>query len=162
MNNVATIGVENVGLLNVIDGELIGSKNKLLIPKELLSKVKFINEGQFVEREGAPALKLIGDVQPIDSTKIIQVVETKYQMITHYELYNTFFSDDLDVESAKDFFRKIFHEPSVYYPIYFYLIQSKFNENEIKELLANEQGTINDKITERFEKENNNYTSLLI
>ncbi|RLD53508.1 MAG: hypothetical protein DRJ01_19290 [Bacteroidetes bacterium] len=77
-------------------------------------------------------------------------------MITHYELYNTFFSDDLDIESAKEFFRKIFHEPSVYYPIYFYLIQSKFNENEIKELLANEQGTKNDKIIERFEEGNLN------
>ena len=65
INNIATIGVENVGLLNIDNGELIGSNSKLLIPENLLNKIKFINEGKFVEKDGAPVLKLIGEVLPI-------------------------------------------------------------------------------------------------
>ncbi len=75
MNNIATIGVENVGLLNIDNGDVIGTHNKFIIPEDLLKKVKFINEGTFVEKDGAPALKLVGEFLPIDSTKVIQLVE---------------------------------------------------------------------------------------
>ena len=157
MNNVATIGVENVGLLNIENGELVGSQSKLLIPEELLKKVKFINEGHFVEKEGAPALKLIGDVQPLDSNKIIQLVEKKYQIITHFELYNSFFEQELDTNAAKEFFRQVLYENTPYYPIYFYLVSSELSKPEIDVLLETEKGNKVEDIRNRFAKEQNNY-----
>ncbi|MCT4639184.1 MAG: ATP-binding protein [Bacteroidales bacterium] len=157
MNNVATIGVENVGLLNIENGELIGSNNKLLIPETLLDKVKFINEGKFVEKEGAPALKLIGDVQPIESNKVIQLVEKKYQIITHFELYKSFFQQNLDSETAKEFFRKVLYENTVYYPIYYYLVSAGLDKETVTKLLDKEKGAKVNEVKKRLEKENNNY-----
>lgn len=156
MNNVATIGVENIGLLNVQNGELIGSKNKLLIPEELLNKVTFINEGKFVEKDGAPALKLIGDVQPIDSNKIVQLIESKYHIITHFELFNSFFEQKLEPDSASEFFRKVLHENTVYYPIYFYISQSKLNNEQVNKLIQDSKGNKTNDIKERFRLEKNN------
>ena len=104
ISNIATIGVDNVGLLNIINGELIGSNNKLLISKDLLDEVKFINEGTFTGKDDAPALKLIGDIQSVNSDKTIPVIESKYKTITHYELYNSFFNDELQIFP----FRKIY------------------------------------------------------
>jgi hypothetical protein len=156
INNVATIGVENIGLLNVENGELIGSKNKLLIPEELLKKLTFINEGKFVEKDGAPTLKLIGDVQPVDSNKIMQLVENKYHIITHFELFNSFFEQELDTDSSKEFFRRVLHENSVYYPIYFYLVNSKLTQKEIKKVLINEKGNKVKDVEKRFKLEKKN------
>ena len=156
INNVATIGVENIGLLNIENGELIGSKNKLLIPEELLKKLTFINEGKFVEKDGAPTLKLIGDVQPVDSNKIIQLIENKYHVITHFELFNSFFEQELDADSSKEFFRRVLYENSVYYPIYFYIINSKLTQSEISEVLINEKGNKVKDVKKRFSLEKNN------
>ncbi|OEK08744.1 hypothetical protein A8C32_00245 [Flavivirga aquatica] len=156
INNVATIGVENIGLLNIENGELIGSKNKLLIPEELLKKLTFINEGKFVEKDGAPTLKLIGDVQPIDSNKIIQLIENKYHIITHFELFNSFFEQQLDTNSSKEFFRRVLHENSVYYPIYFYLVNSKLKKSEISEILKTEKGNKVKDVKKRFILEKDN------
>ena len=156
MNNVATIGVENIGLLNIQNGELIGSKNKLLIPEELLNKVTFINEGKFVEKDGAPTLKLIGDVQPIDSNKIVQLVESKYHIITHFELFKSFLKQKLEPDSASEFFRKVLHENTVYYPIYFYISQSKLNKEQVNKLIQDSKGNKASDIKERFNLEKNN------
>lgn len=145
INNIATIGVENVGLLNIDNGELIGSNSKLLIPENLLDKIKFINEGKFVEKDGAPVLKLIGDVLPVDSSKIIQLVEKKYQTITHFELYQSFFSQDLDQDSSLEFLRKVLYENTVYFPIYYYLVKASINSEKLNEILDKEKG---DKISD--------------
>ncbi|VXB09578.1 AlbA family DNA-binding domain-containing protein [Chryseobacterium sp. 8AT] len=161
ISSIATIGVENVGLLNIDNGELLGSNNKLLIPEELLDKIKFINEGHFVENEGAPALKLIGDVLPVDSTKIIQLIEKKYQIITHFELYQSFFNQDLDKDSAKDFFRKVMYENTVYYPIYYYLSLCEFSDFELNNVLKKEKGHKILDLQKRFDEEKNNVSKFV-
>jgi len=158
MNNVASIGVENVGLLNIENGELIGNSNKLLIPEELLEKISFINEGSFVEKDGAPALKLIGDVLPVDSNKIIQLVEKRYQIITHFELYKTFFEQDLDKETAKEFFRKVAYENTAYYPIYYYLVTANLNLNSVEKILQKEKGAKVGELKKRLDQEKNKLT----
>lgn len=157
INNIASIGVENVGLLNIEKGELLGTKNKLLIPEELLDKVKFINEGRFDEKEGAPALKLIGEVLPINSSKIIQLVEKKYQIITHFELYKSFLEQSLDVDTAKEFFRKVLYENTVYYPIYYYLYKANLDFEKVENLLKKEKGSKIKDVEKRLKNEKVNY-----
>jgi len=55
----------NTAVMNTVSGEIVGKGGTVVIDEALISKLKFIREGQFSEKEGAPTLKLIGDVQPI-------------------------------------------------------------------------------------------------
>ncbi|KAF5433378.1 putative transcriptional regulator, contains HTH domain [Candidatus Methanophagaceae archaeon] len=55
----------NLALLNLEGGTLEEGGTKVLIDEDLLSKLKFIKEGKFVEKGGEPTLRLLGDVQPI-------------------------------------------------------------------------------------------------
>ncbi len=162
IKDVASIGVENIGLLNIENGELIGSKNRLLIPEELLSKITFINEGNFVEKNGAPTLKLIGDVQPIDSKKIIQLVENKYHIITHFELFSSFFEQKLDSDNAKEFLKKVTHESSIYYPIYFYIKKTNLSKSEVLSFLDKAKGNKMEKVKQRLSDEGINNEKLVI
>lgn len=51
--------------MNTVSGEITGKGGTVVIDESLIPKLKFIREGQFTEKDGAPTLKLIGDVQPI-------------------------------------------------------------------------------------------------
>ena len=68
IQKIATIGPANVEMLDVLKGELTVNERRVIIDKDLISKIKFIREGHFVEKygEGAPTLKLVGDVEGVD------------------------------------------------------------------------------------------------
>ncbi len=68
IQNIAKIGPENIMLMDVMKGEIPNEhNNKIIVDSELLKEIKFIQEGKFVERDGAPALKLIGSVEGADT-----------------------------------------------------------------------------------------------
>ena len=43
--------------------------------KELAKKLKFVKEGHFTEDTGAAALKLVGDIVPVDNLKVEKIIE---------------------------------------------------------------------------------------
>jgi len=55
--------------LNLDTGEVKGRSGGFVIDKSLLPSIQFIREGDFSEAKGAPALRLIGDVEPVDATE---------------------------------------------------------------------------------------------
>jgi hypothetical protein len=62
MNRVAT-GKE--ATIDLDSGEVAGTSGKFVIDKALLPSIQFVREGEFSETKGAPALGLIGDVEPV-------------------------------------------------------------------------------------------------
>ncbi len=61
---VSKIGPSNAAIMDMVNGTIEGENNSLLIDRKLISKLKFIKEGNFSEK-GKPTLKLIGDIRPI-------------------------------------------------------------------------------------------------
>jgi hypothetical protein len=49
----------------------------LVVDEELAKKLRFIKEGQFQERFGAPTLKLVGDVVPVEKVEVVKRVREK-------------------------------------------------------------------------------------
>jgi len=62
---IAKIGPENAAILDTVEGKIEKGDRAILIDDELISKLKFIREGQFKEKNGAITLKLIGELQPV-------------------------------------------------------------------------------------------------
>lgn len=75
IQKMAMIGPANVEMLDVYKGELSVKDRKVLIDKNLISKIKFVREGHFVEtdEEGTPALKLVGDVEGVDLKEVTAI-----------------------------------------------------------------------------------------
>ncbi len=71
LSKAATIGIDNVGLLSVKEGELDFGNSNFIIDGELLQKIKFIKEGHFVTNNGAPALMLKGEIEGLEAARII-------------------------------------------------------------------------------------------
>lgn len=62
-------GPRNIHILDTYRGELHTDNGKIFIDKNLLDKIKFIKKGKFSETEGAPTLRLLGDIEGIADTQ---------------------------------------------------------------------------------------------
>lgn len=63
LSNILQNGIENSAVLNIESGEVDGKAGKFLIDEELLPKLSFVREGEFVEKSGKATLRLIGDMK---------------------------------------------------------------------------------------------------
>lgn len=78
MGKIGKAGPQNAAIFDTESGVIAKDGAKILvIDKELASKLKFVKEGKFVEKDGAPTLKLIGDVSPVDQVEVIQHVKER-------------------------------------------------------------------------------------
>lgn len=66
-------GPQNAAILDLEKRTLETNEAQVLVVDEkLVEKIKFIKEGQFDEKEGAPALKLIGDVASVNKVEVVK------------------------------------------------------------------------------------------
>lgn len=87
LTNIMRFGVENAAVMNLATGEIEGKAGSFLIDGALLPQISFVKDGEFVERSGAPTLKLIGEVAPIQTTVVaIKEVLAGYPL-TYTELF---------------------------------------------------------------------------
>jgi len=75
LGKIGKAGPQNAAVLDMESGLISKDGAQILVVDEkLVSKLKFIKEGQFREKQGAPTLKLVGDVSPVDQVEVIKRV----------------------------------------------------------------------------------------
>lgn len=85
MSKIGRAGPTNAAILDTEKSIIEKEDTKILVMDEdLAKKLKFIKEGEFVEKRGASALKLIGDVVPIDRIEVVKKI--KENLIREYPL----------------------------------------------------------------------------
>jgi hypothetical protein len=82
ITQISTIGPKNVQLLDTYKGEISTGEGRILIDKNILDKIKFVQEGKFVEKEGAPTLKLVGEITGVVDAENILPADTIYPLFT--------------------------------------------------------------------------------
>ena len=78
IEKIGTVGPQNIHLVDTFNGELITHNGKILLDKTLLKSIKFIKEGHFVEKDGALAIKLIGELSGLAETQTMANPEFIY------------------------------------------------------------------------------------
>ena len=72
IQKISSVGPSHVHILDTVSGEMNVGSSIVLIDSSVIDQIKFIREGHFVEKNGAPALKLAGEVSGVlDADKII-------------------------------------------------------------------------------------------
>ena len=133
MMRAAKIGVENASILDLSKGEIQEGGNKLVLDEELLQKVRFIKEGHFVEKYGAPTLRLIGDVQTIETGKVVyQGARKMIRAIEQTDIIEMFLNDE-KVENPNDYIKRICSSTTGNLPVFYYIdIANITRENALK------------------------------
>lgn len=65
IEKVLRLGPQNAMIADLAQGTLADGVRSFSIGKELIDQIKFIREGEFNEKEGAPALRLVGNLQAV-------------------------------------------------------------------------------------------------
>lgn len=136
LQRVAKVGIDNACLFDVESGCITGSGGSLLIDEKLIDKIAFIREGEFVEKKGKPALRLVGDVERIGSGKIIVSGDTKkiVKGIEPENIVRAFLLEE-KVADPIEYIKRICSEATGNYPFYFLLSQIDMSTEEIKEII---------------------------
>jgi len=88
LSKIGNIGPHNAAIYDIENSMLEKDNSKILVvDDELANKLKFIKEGEFVEKSGAPTLKLVGDVLPIDNVEVVKKI--KENLLKEYPLTAT-------------------------------------------------------------------------
>jgi len=136
VENIARIGVRESGIFDLKTGQVTGSGGSFLIDESMLSQLSFIKEGEFSEVKGKPALKLIGNLQTINSipSAIIrkQIVKTKGIRIG--DIVIGFLNQD-PITEPLEFIKQICFEATAFLPVYYYINKSGLSLKEIIEIL---------------------------
>jgi hypothetical protein len=83
VKKVGKAGPANAAVFDMKTGTIAKDNNSVLVVDEdLLSKMTFIKEGEFHEVKGAKTLKLVGDVQAVDTVEVVKKV--KENLIKEY------------------------------------------------------------------------------
>lgn len=73
ITKIGKSGPQNAAVLDLEKGTIEKNNSQVLVVDEsLIESINWIKEGCFDEKEGAPTLKLVGQVQPIDTLEIVK------------------------------------------------------------------------------------------
>ena len=69
IEKIGEVGPRHIHILDSYKGELHTTKGKILIDKDIANQLNFIKEGEFSETQGAPTLKLVGEITGLIDTE---------------------------------------------------------------------------------------------
>ncbi|MCC6363157.1 MAG: ATP-binding protein [Bryobacterales bacterium] len=144
LSKIATVGLSQVGILDLNTGEVSGAKGSFFIDEQLLPKLRFIQEGRFVETGGEPALRLMGDLRPVGAAAVQPTHTIKIpQVICGVDLLMAFLKQD-PVEEPMQWVKAICNEQSANFPVHYFLSQAKASVAEatvaVEDVITREVG----------------------
>ncbi|CAH1650368.1 MULTISPECIES: ATP-binding protein [unclassified Chelatococcus] len=87
IEHLLRLGPMRAMIADLEDGKLEDGKRSIQIDTSLVDKLTFIKEGEFHEKDGAPTLRLIGDVHTINAN---DGIKTKLSLLTRDDILSAF------------------------------------------------------------------------
>lgn len=128
---IAKIGVDKVGLLNPESGVLESKGNQILIDDKLIDQLNIIDEYKSVEKDGAPAYRIVGDIQ--SSANVI----SRSKFLRDEDIIMGFL-ENKTVGQPKEYLKTISYLSSGYFPVYHYIRLSELSLEQSIGLLQNQ------------------------
>jgi hypothetical protein len=100
VEQLLALGPARAVVADLKEGTLGDGNRTLQIDETLLDKIAFIKEGEFHDKDGAPTLRLVGDVVPVGAA----ATHIKKGAVTRADLINDFLTQNTDLD-PKEFIR---------------------------------------------------------
>lgn len=137
MERLLALGPKRAMVADLTSGEISDGKNTIVISGDLLEQINFIREGEFNEKQGAPTLRLVGDVKSIED--LTTIVEDKF--VTSQDLL-TKFLEQTPVTNPKEYIRCAVEGGSGgnWLPIFFFADLASLTSVELVKLIEQTKG----------------------
>jgi hypothetical protein len=158
MSQIASIGAENVSLVDMNRGQLVTQDQTLLVDEKLLDTLHFIREGSFSESDGEAVLRVTGEVRTIQGVKIVPVPETHYKAITEDEVTESFLAIE-DPEDPKEYIKAACAGRTKLVPVYRFARAASLGAAEFHDFILSTRGPKAKEIAKRLDSEFGNLDS---
>ena len=140
LSRVARIGVENVGVLDFVDGSLSGGSGRVLVSKDLLDQVQFIREGDFSENDdsGTPVLRLVGEVEAVAPGALRPVRTVKEPFVIGAIDIMLGFLRQRQLAAPAQYVKQACRENSSYMPIYHFAQMAGIDLEDLRTFIRRE------------------------
>jgi len=152
LKKMADVGVGQVAVLDLKSGEVSGAQGTFLISEELLPKLQFLREGHFVEADGAPALKLIGDLQATEGPILHSTIAIP-TALRESHILSAFLKRE-SVINPLDYLRTVCFESSAFFPVYYFIQQTTETVDDAVDVIRSLEvkGVVRDKVVSRLQQ----------
>lgn len=123
-------------------GVLDDGSHPIVIDPTLLNQIKFIREGEFDQKSGAPTLKIVGNVTARGDTIATKIIRAN---ITADAALRNFLTRE-KVKHPLDYLAHSVHSNREWQPLWFYVAQARISISEAIEHLMREKGSRQSKL----------------
>lgn len=127
------VGARQAAILDLETGRVEGKMGHFLLPAELLPQVRVVQEGRLVDTEGAPALRLVGDLQVVGGSG--PVVSVRKGNLSDEDVIEDFLRQR-PVQNPEDYLRYLGHSDAMWLPAYYYARLAKLSDTDAANLVA--------------------------
>eukprot|EP00438_Fugacium_kawagutii_P005533 Skav219589 [mRNA] locus=scaffold7602:5:1510:- [translate_table: standard] len=121
------LGPQKAMVADLGDGVLSNGKQQLLIDPSIIDEINFIKEGEFHEQSGSKTLKLVGEVQAVEGSGII---EERGALLPH-GVIDDFLRQELHAKPT-EYIRCIVEIANrAWMPVYFFASKAKLAEDDL-------------------------------
>lgn len=153
IRSIAQIGVSQAGVFDPTVGTVSAAQGTFVIDRAVLPRLKFIREGDFREKEGAPTLRLVGDAQILAAGSIEPVKVEQHPAVVRTHHIISAFLEQQQINGALEYVKAVAYEPSVFLPVYYFIRLAGATVDSVVELLrstctdAAEHGKLIERLT---------------
>jgi hypothetical protein len=119
---MSQVAAGTIATLDPETGEVRGKAGTFVIDRALLPEIQFIREGEFDEVRGKPALKLVGEVKPVDASEEKRV-RTIRDAVTPDAIIRNFLRQE-KVAEPMQYIHAQAHYQQRWMPVWFYVEQT--------------------------------------
>ncbi|WP_075222096.1 AlbA family DNA-binding domain-containing protein [Acuticoccus yangtzensis] len=131
LDKVLSLGAENTAIADLRSGTLDTGATQIEISPDLVEKIKFIKEGSFEEKLGAPALRIVGEATITNNS-----LEGKQKGFINPNGIISDFINQIKPHFAKDYIKTIVENCNgAWMPIFYFARQAGLNNQELVDLI---------------------------
>lgn len=130
VEKILALGPNKAMVADLQSGVLTDGKGPILIDESLLDKINFIKEGKFSESDGGPTLRLIGDVQPMESAIIL-----KKGFLTAEDIIRDFINQETPYDSGEYVRCAVEGMKGDWFPIHYFARKANLDDSGLVNLI---------------------------
>ena len=148
LTKMAKLRPEHTEIFDAEKGMLEIKDKTIIIDESILSKLKYIKEGELKKKKGVPVLRLIGNIETVPEGGIFPVRKVRIPRGIHRnDIYNVFFKGKCDY--PEECLKQLVYENTYYLPVWFFIEKANLSVERATNIL-NEQKVSNNNIRKKL------------
>lgn len=149
---MARLRPEHTEIFDAERGMLEINDKTIIIDESILSKLKYIKEGELKKKKGVPVLRLIGNIETVPEGGIFPVRKVRIPTGIHRnDIYNVFFKGKCGY--PEECLKQLVYENTYYLPVWFFIEKANLSVERATNILNEQKGSNNNirkKLVERL------------